>query len=85
MVEEVDEKSFDVGAILILVPQEELNWPNWVPVHPTRLHATAHLIRHDHDLAVTQTPQGFGVVVALFVLEPNDFDDVVNLCVFHNL
>lgn len=46
---------------------------------------TAHLIRHDHDLAVAQAPQRLGVVVALLVLEADDLDDVVDLCVLHDL
>lgn len=49
------------------------------------VHAAGHLIRHDHDLAVAQAPQRFWVVVALFVLKANDFDDVVDLGVFHDL
>lgn len=45
----------------------------------------ANLICHNHDLAVAQTPQRFWVIIALFVLEADDFDNVVNLCVLHNL
>lgn len=45
----------------------------------------AHLISHDHDLAVAQRPQRLGVVVALLVLQADNFDDVVDLSVFHDL
>lgn len=46
---------------------------------------TGHLISHDHDLAVTEGPQRLWVVVALFVLKADNFDDVVDLSVFHDL
>lgn len=45
----------------------------------------SHLIRHDHDLAIAQGPQWLWVIVALFVLKANNFDDIVNLSIFHDL
>lgn len=90
MVEEVDEQAFDMGAVLILGQQTDVTTPDWAdrsycaPAErePGR---EGHLIRHDHDLAISQAPQGLRVIVALFVLEANDFDDVVDLSIFHDL
>lgn len=44
-----------------------------------------HLICHDHDLAVTQTLQGFWVAVVFLVLEAEDLDYIVDFSVFHDL
>lgn len=49
------------------------------------VHDAGHLICHDHDLAVAQAPQWLWVVIAFLVLEANNFDDVVNLSIFHDL
>lgn len=57
------------------------DWLNWFPVRQR----AAHLICHDHDLAVAEAPQRLGVVVAFLVLQANYFDDVVDLCVLHDL
>lgn len=45
----------------------------------------AHLICHDHDLAITQTLEGFWVAVVLLVLKTEDLNDVIYLRVLHNL
>lgn len=50
-----------------------------------RVREADYLIRHDHDPAVAQAPQRLWVVIALLVLEADDFDDVVYLSVFHDL
>ena len=47
--------------------------------------AVLYLICHDHDLAVAQSLEGFWVTVVLLVLKPEDFNDVVDLSVLHNL
>lgn len=57
------------------------HWLNWFPVRQR----AAHLIRHDHDLAVAEAAQRLRVVVALLVLQADYFDDVVDLCVLHDL
>ena len=45
----------------------------------------AHLIGHDHDLAVTQSLEGFWVAVVLLVLKAEDLNDVVDFSVLHDL
>lgn len=44
-----------------------------------------HLICHDHELAVTQTLEGFWVAVVLLVLKAEDLNDAVDFSVLHNL
>lgn len=44
-----------------------------------------HLICHDHDLAVTQTLEGFWVAVVLLVLKAEDLNDVVDFSILHDL
>ena len=43
------------------------------------------LICHDHQLAVSQRPQGLGSLVLLLVLQSKNLDDVVDLSIFHDL
>lgn len=45
----------------------------------------AHLICHDHDLAITQGLEGFWVTVVLLVLKAKDLDDVVDFSILHDL
>lgn len=45
----------------------------------------AHLICHDHDLAIAQTLEGFWIAVILLVLKTEDLNDVVDFSVLHNL
>ena len=49
------------------------------------VHEEGHLICHDHDPAIAQTPQWLWVIIALFVLEAYNFDVVVNLSILHDL
>lgn len=45
----------------------------------------AHLICHDHELAVTQSLEGFWAAVVLLVLKAEDLNDVVDFSVLHDL
>lgn len=51
----------------------------------SKMKCQTHLICHDHELAVTQTLEGFWIAVVLLVLKAEDLDDVVDFSVLHNL
>lgn len=54
MVEEVDEETFDVGAVLILQPHTHTESHVVALLLSSDSVQTAHLIGHDHDLAISQ-------------------------------
>lgn len=85
MVEEVDEQTFDVGAILILVKESKFELFLDHGSSSDAVSKAGHLIGHDHDPAVTKAPQRLRVIVALLVLQADNFNDVVYLCVLHDL
>ena len=75
VVEEVQDKTLDMRTIVILGISSAYTLA-------TFLFAQAHLIRHDHQLAV---PQARDVRVVLVVLQTQDLLDVLNLLVLHDL
>ncbi len=46
---------------------------------------TTHLICHDHDLAITQSLEGFWVAVVLLVLKTDDLNNAIDFSILHNL
>lgn len=44
-----------------------------------------HLVCHDHDLPIAKSFQRLLVLVGLFVLQPYNLDDVVDLSILHDL
>ncbi len=73
VVEKVYDEAFDVGAVVILLPRIKGMIASY---------AEAHLIGHDHEMAVTQTVSR---CVILTMLETQDLFDVLDLDILDDL
>lgn len=87
MMDEVDEKSFNVRSVLILqkspnITHKNNNCPISCNGHTV---VESDLICHDHEPAVAQAFEWFRVTVVFLVLQTQDFYDVVDLSILHDL
>jgi hypothetical protein len=78
VIQEINEKSFDVRTIVIL---QRYAGSDFHVVQENRP-LNAHLIRHNHQPAISQTSNAR---VFLIMLQPHNFLDILDLLVLHDL